>query len=86
VVAHVTRTDDYALASQLLCEIDLVSRRALDEVDIRQLVANFDEGWGRGVKEASASGGARQGQGAGGSKHGECWASGYRDVCAYSVQ
>jgi hypothetical protein len=85
-VVHVTRTDDYAFASQLLCKIDLVARRALDELDVRQLVANFDECWRRGVEEASASGSACQGQGAGGSEHGESWASGYRGVCAYSVR
>lgn len=36
-------TDNYALASQLLCEVDFVAGTSLDEVHIWQLVADLDE-------------------------------------------
>jgi hypothetical protein len=69
----VTHTNNEAFACQFLCEIDLVAGRAFDEFDIWQSIANFHKGRRRGVEEAAASSGARYGQDAGGSKHGECW-------------
>jgi hypothetical protein len=70
------RTNNDAAARQFLCKIDLVARRALDQVHVRQLVTNLDKGRSRGVEEAAASNSARAGQQAGGREHRECWASG----------
>jgi hypothetical protein len=48
-------TDDDAFAGQFLCKIDLVARRALDEVNVWQPVADLDQDGRRGVEEAAAS-------------------------------
>lgn len=70
VIARVQLTNDEALAGQLLCEIDLVARRALDQLDVWQLVTNLDIGRRRGMEQATASRGGA-GQTASSSKHGE---------------
>jgi len=58
--------DDASTAAQLVGKVDLVARRALDEVGGRQLVTDIDECRSRGVQEASSGAGAGQRQTAGG--------------------
>lgn len=62
-------TNDDTFASQLVSEIDLVARRALDELDVWELVADLDTGRCRRVEEATAGERASQWQAAGCSKH-----------------
>lgn len=66
------RTNDEALALQLLGEADLVARRALHELDIGDAVTNLDEGGGRGVERAGSGSQAadRGGRKAAGGEHG----------------
>jgi hypothetical protein len=48
-------TDDDAVAGKFFGKIDLVARRAFDEVNVWQLVAGFDQDGRRSVEQASAS-------------------------------
>lgn len=61
-------TDDDAFACQFFGEVDLVAGRSLNKVDVGELVADLDEGRGRGMEETVAGLGARQRQAAGGGR------------------
>jgi hypothetical protein len=52
-------TDDDALALELLCDVDLVARRGLDELDVGNGIANLDIGTGRRLEGTSGAKGAR---------------------------